>query len=158
MVDASRVGALEGWIERIEDGGGSLDRGKLGPQVGGEVVVHCVGEDVRIGRDGVGSDDLDPLGILDEHCGGLGGGGFALVGSLRDDAVAHLRALRFNHGNRGLRAEEHAIKGQGIDDEELLDVFRVSLSEHESEQAAERMPDHRGDADDWRRCSGAALQ
>ena len=54
---------------------------------------------------------------------------------------AHAFSLRLHQVDSGGGIEDEGVEGQGIDDQELLDVFRVRVREHEAEQTAEGVAD-----------------
>lgn len=83
-------------------------------------------------------------GVKDEVTGGLGGLGGVSLGCGLEHGVTHGRGLREDGFYGGVRAEDKGVEGEGVDDEELLDVFWVGLSKHEAEEAAEGVADDGG--------------
>jgi hypothetical protein len=139
-----RVGPGHLGVVRIKQGCRGFDRGKTRAQIGQEIFIHGLCHHVAIGGEGRRGDQA--LGRRRERkvCAGLRC--LRLVGCRRcsENPVAHRLRLGTNLVDRRIGLEDERVKGKGIDDKQLLDIFRVGVGQHQSKQTAQRVADDGG--------------
>jgi hypothetical protein len=125
----------------IEEGHRGFDGGELGAEVGAEVFEHSVREDGTVGGEGGGRDLALAFGVFDHAVGVEGLAGGELVVGHGDELIVDGLGLGTDGVDGGGWVKDEAVIGEGVDDEELADVFGVGLGEHEGEEASHGVAD-----------------